>query len=155
MIALIALGFFDRLRGSGWFAYSHMVGMLGMGAMTSLMLDVNGWTAIYVVAAVMLGAAPGWGNPLGAAFDGRPMGQDYEWWQVGILCRSTLAALLVRGLMWGALLAPISLLAPLAFAIPFTLAPYLARLLPPGLDRWALMEFTRGAAIAALLVLCR
>ena len=102
LIWIFGLSLLDRVRGSGWCAHCHLYGMLGMGLVTAALLGAHGWIATYVVAAVMLGAAPGWGNPLGAALDGRPMGAAYEWWQVGILRRSTLAALLFRGAMWGA-----------------------------------------------------
>lgn len=145
MIALIlAMGLADRLRGSGWMKYSHALGLIGMGLVSAIILQVHGWTFLYVLSTVVLCGAPGWGNPLGAAFDRRPMGTNYEWWQVGILRKSVPLALFVRGLMWGLPLVFINHMAPLAFAIPFTLAPYLFR-------NWDLMEFVRGLAIGIML----
>lgn len=152
---MILLALFDRMRGGGWFRYSHLAGMLGMGVVVSLILNLHGWVFGYGVLAVMLGASFGWGNPLGAAFDGRPMGSAYEWWQVGILRRSVILALLARGAMWGIPLAPMIPLAPVAFAIPFALSPYLARVIPWRGDRWAILEFTRGAMTGSLLYLVR
>lgn len=146
---VLLLGWLDRLRGSGMCKYCHFLGMLGMGLITSLLLDAHGWTAAYVVAAVTVGASFGWGNPLGAAFDERPMGTNYEWWQVGPMRECTFLALIVRGALWGLPLAPVSWWAVLAFAIPFFVTPYLVR------NDWALMEFTRGAFIGSLLLLGR
>src|SRR5512139_2099452 len=107
IFAIILMGMFDRMRGGGWFPYAHGVGMAGMGVVTAYLLGAHGWVIPYIVAAVMLGAAPGWGNPLFAAFDKRPMEHNhYEWWQVGILRKNTFSAVAFRGAMWGTLLAP-------------------------------------------------
>ena len=151
-IALILLaGLFDRMRGSGWFAYSHAIGMAGMGAVIAALLELHGWNVAAFVAAFCAGASPGWGNPLGAAFDNRPMGKDYEWWQVSLFKHSVLAALVFRGLIWTVptlLLAPVHLgvliFVPLA-ALAFPVSVYLARDIPGSRDTaWALMEFIRG-----------
>lgn len=150
--ALILLaGLFDRMRGAGWFSYSHTVGMAGMGTALAFLLGLHGWTVAAFVAAFCAGASPGWGNPLGAAFDKRPMGTNYEWWQIGILRVFTLEALIARGFIWTVptmLLAPmhigILIFVPLA-ALAFPLSVYLARELPRSRDyAWALMEFGRG-----------
>lgn len=146
---IAALGLFDRVRGSGWFKYSHAAGMLGMGIVVAMLLNVTGWVMAYTIAAVALSGAPGWGNPLGAAFDGRRMGTNYEWWQVGLLRRSTAAALLARGFMWGALLLPVSVVATLAFTFAFVVTPYLARWAKMS---WGWMEFGRGALVAILII---
>lgn len=152
-IALILLaGLFDRMRGSGWFSYSHAVGMAGMGAVIAYLIGLHGWTVAAFVAAFCAGASPGWGNPLGAAFDKRPMGPNYEWWQVGKLRVYTLEALIFRGLIWTVptlMLAPMHLgiliFVPLGAAC-FPLSVYLARDLLRDKDyAWALMEFGRGA----------
>jgi hypothetical protein len=156
LIWIIGMGLYDRMRGGGWCRYCHALGALGMGTTTTALLGVHGWVAVYVIVAVMLGATFGWGNPIGAALERRPMDTNTEWWQVGILRRSTLAALLFRGAMWGAWLAPLSLGAVAAFTAGFAAAPYLVRWalpLNPRIDSWAVMEFTRGAAIASLLFL--
>lgn len=150
--ALILLaGLFDRLRGSGWCSYCHAIGMTGMGVVIASLLGVHGWTFVAFVSAFVAGASPGWGNPLGAAFDFRPMGRNYEDWQVGILRQSVPLALIARGLIWTVptlILAPMHLgiliFVPLA-ALCFPLAVYLARELPAPRDTaWALMEFGRG-----------
>lgn len=151
ILATLLLGLSDRIRGSGWFKYHHLVGQIAMGIVVAAMLHVFDPLAMaYVVAAVALGGAPGWGNPLGAAYDGRPMEQNhYEWWQVGILRRSAIAALAVRGFMWGVGLLPISVPATIAFTVAFVAAPYLARWMKLS---WAWMEFTRGALVAFLII---
>jgi hypothetical protein len=152
------MGLADRLRGSGWFTYCRQVGMVAMGIITAVMLHTHGWIAAYVITAVYIGAVSGWMNPLAAAFEKRPMNANYEWWQRGILRKSTFAALAFRGAMWGALLLPIHPGATLAYIIAFTASPYIARNFPTSWDtlryfgRWGLMEFGRGAAIAALLL---
>ena len=151
-IALILLaGLFDRMRGSGWFAYSHAIGMAGMGAVIAALLGLHGWNVAAFVAAFCAGASPGWGNPLGAAFDNRPMGPNYEWWQFGVLRVYTLGALVFRGLIWTVptlILSPMHLgilvFVPLA-ALCLPLSVYLVREIPGNRDTaWALMEFIRG-----------
>lgn len=146
----LALGLFDRIRGSGWFTYGRDIGLIGMGVVVAMLLNVTGWTMLYVVSAVAIGGAPGWGNPLGAAYDGRPMERNnYEWWQIGPWRESTLAALVTRGFMWGVLLWPVSIAATVAFTGAFASAPYLARWLRLP---WAWMEFGRGALVAILII---
>lgn len=146
----LSLGFSDRLRGSGWFKYSHTIGLLLMGVIIALMLKVSLWPLVYTVAAVTLGGSVGWGNPLGAAYDGREMGTDYEWWQVGVLRNSTLASVAFRGLMWGILLTPVSLIASGAIFLSFIIAPYLARATRMS---WGWMEFTRGLLMGLMITI--
>lgn len=152
MISLIILsGLFDRMRGSGWFRYSRGVGVLGMGATLAVLLHLNGGPFALFLAAFLAGAAPGWGNPLGACFDFRPMGANYEFWQIGILRRSVPLALVARGCIWTLptlVVYPwthgILIFAPLA-ALAFPLSVYLARDIPGsrGAD-WSALEFIRG-----------
>lgn len=149
ILSILALGLFDRIRGSGWFAYGRDIGLIGMGIVVALLLNATGWTMLYAVSAVAIGGAPGWGNPLGAAYDGRPMGTNYEWWQIGPWRDSTFAALVTRGFMWGVLLWPVSVAACVAFTVAFAAAPYLARWLKLP---WAWMEFSRGALVAFLII---
>ena len=151
LILILLAGLFDRMRGSGWFAYSHAVGMACMGAIIAHLIGMDGWYSVAFVAAFCAGASPGWGNPLGAAFDKRPMGPNYEWWQVSLFKHSVLAALAFRGLIWTVptlLLAPVHLgvliFIPLA-ALAFPVSVYLARDIPGSRGTaWALMEFIRG-----------
>lgn len=151
ILYILALGYADQMRGSGTFKYHHLVGQIAMGIVVATILHVFDPLAMaYVVAMVAWGSSPGWGNPLGAAYDGRPMEQNhYEWWQVGILRRSTIAALAVRGFMWGVGLLPVSVTATIAFTVAFVAAPYLARWMKLS---WAWMEFTRGALVAFLII---
>ncbi len=156
ILGIFALGASDRVRGSGWFWNSHFLGMIGMGAATGLLLGLHGVTLVYVIAAVAIGAAPGWGNPLGAAFDNRPMGTNYEWWQRGITRTNAFLALTTRGAMWGVLLIPVSPGAACAYLISFVVAPYLARTLFPRnsiVDTWGIMEFCRGVLTGLLIAL--
>lgn len=150
ILSILAFGLADRLRGSGWFRYGHGVGLVAMGMVAAFILHVTGWVALYVIIVVALGGSPGWGSPLGAAYDGRQMERNnYEWWQVGILRKSTVAALAARGFMWGALLLPVSTLATVAFTVAFVVAPYIARWMKLS---WAWMEFGRGTLVAILII---
>lgn len=150
ILSILALGLADRVRGSGWFKYGHDYGLVAMGMIVAFMLNLSGWKALYTVAAVAFGGAPGWGNPLGAAYDGRPMEHNnYEWWQVGLLRRSIFAALVARGFLWGVLLLPISIPAAIAFTVAFVVTPYLARWTRMS---WGWMEFSRGALVAFLII---
>lgn len=154
MLSILVMGIADRLRGSGWLKYSHPLGLLCMGIVTAFILGAHGWQAAYVVAAVMLGMAQQLPGALWSATLGGPMRGRFAVWQRGILLESVPLAVLVRGLIAGAPLLPVSVGAAAAFALGFLIAPYAVRwLLPPfpKIDRWEVMEFTRGAAIAALL----
>lgn len=155
---IIVFGFMDRLRGSSWLEphgirIGRVLGQVGMGLVSALLLHVHGWQFAYVTAVVIIGSMTGWGSPLGAAFDGRKM-TEFEGWQIGILKRSVPAALAFRGLMWGGGLVIINPLAPLAFIVPFTIAPYFARWFYPARYRWEMMEFSRGFLIGSALYLC-
>lgn len=157
-LSILALGAFDRLRGSSWIEpngvrVGRALGQLGMGLVAALLLHVSGWQFAYVAAVVTGGSMKGFGSPLGAAFDGRKMTEPLEGWQFGILKRSIPLALAYRGLMWGGLLVFVNPLAPLALILPFTVAPYLARWFFPGAHRWAWMEFARGIMIGLGLAL--
>lgn len=151
-LLIVLLGLADRLRGGGWFRYSRPLGLLLMGILTAGMAGVGGLEALALIVAVIAGGAPGWGNPLGAALDRTPMTDAWEVWQRGILRRNVLSAVAVRGLIWGAPVALVSLPAGVAYAAGFTAAPYLVRsFLPPSsaVDCWGVMEFVRGALIAS------
>lgn len=151
VLLILLAGLFDRIRGSGWFSYSHAIGMAAMGSVISYLLGIDGWLGLAFVMLFCIGASPGWGNPLGAAFDNRKMGTDYESWQTGMLRSSVLLALVARGLIWTApalLLAPfhigVLIFVPLA-AMTFPAAVYISRELPGNKsEAWALMEFLRG-----------
>lgn len=154
LFAILAMGVADRVRGGGWFAGGHLSGMLAMGLITAGLVGAHGLVAAYVVAAVMLGAAPGWGEPLGALFDRRPMGPNYEWWQRGFLRESAHAAAAARGVMWGLPLLPVSPTAALAYVAAFTASPYLVRNYQSSrVDMWGVMEVTRGILIAGIIAL--
>lgn len=101
----------DRLRGTG--APSYQAGAITAGTIFTLCMAYympNGWQVLVIdgrgflllVAAYVLGEAPGWGEPLGAFLSGRPMRpEDLEWWQFGPFKRNAIAALALRGMMWG------------------------------------------------------
>ena len=146
MIYILAAGLFDRMRGSGWFKYSHFIGMAGMSVSLGVLLGVHGWTFLAFVSIFMLGAAPGWGNPLGAAFDFRNMGSNYEWWQIGVLRKSVPLALLARGIMWTLPTLPFSSPTFVALgALAFPLSVYMVRDIPgKRAAAWSMLEFTRG-----------
>lgn len=163
-MSIILLALLDRLRGSSYLEFrgyriGRVIGQLGMGLVAAWALELDGWQYWYAASVVILGSMQAWGEPLGAAFEGRDMNHaNLEYWQRGILARNIPLALVFRGLMWGVLLVIVNPLAPLAFVVPFVVTPYLARWFYPSLankhfERWALMELTRGAMTGAGLLI--
>lgn len=108
MIALIA-GLADRLRGMG-VVRPLMLLIYGYTIAVCLGHSFTAWT-LPIVILFLLGITPGWGNPVGAGLMGYHNPKDWEskqgkantaeWWQFGILRKSTYLALVFRGFMVG------------------------------------------------------
>lgn len=165
MLLLLIIGPLDAIRGgllSTRFRFTVKAGVIGYGLAIAALLG-HGWDAMTfpLIALFAAGESFGWGEPLGAALDGRPMlPARYERWQVGILTRNAWLALAARGLIWSL---PIAVLAPIdwrllavvpAFSISMPLAPALVRAANrwrPSGHLWGHQEFVRGWIVAALL----
>lgn len=139
--------FSDWSRGPDMFAYGWVI--------AALMGHPMDWFTLPIIAALMLGMSPGWGEPVGAGLFGREMAQsNLEWWQVGPLKNSVPLALIARGAMWGA---PCLLLLPwlpnawtplLAYSIAFPVSIYLMRDTPVS---WEWAERVRGWMAAVII----
>jgi hypothetical protein len=149
-LAILFCGIFDRMRGFHWRFMSFLYGLLmafifGITWKLSLVFALLWW----------LGAAPGWGEPLGSLFAGRfQKVSSREWWQVLGLQNpgNELWASLFRGAMWGACILPMSywfprlVFLPVITALGFVLAVPIGKFLGHILKKesWATMEFVRG-----------
>ncbi len=106
--------------------------------------------------ALLAGSSAGWGEPLGALIERQEMDDArLERWQrmilPGLLRRSAVAALIVRGAIWGAPFLPLALFdpallaVPVAFLVAVPVAPYLFR-------DWEIQEFARGCIAGIIIV---
>lgn len=147
-------GLIDRFRGDKVdVLYSKSVEATVYGLMVAAIMGFNLLEATLFAGLWLVGAAFGWGCPLGAYLADKPMKpEDLEWWQVGPLKKSVMFALIVRGVMWGLPVAAVGYLNPLAYAWPvamgiiFPLALIITRYYNnivnvPG---WETQEFVRG-----------
>ena len=172
-LAVLLLGYLDRLRGSGGYGLvrgTNAPDTLLQGLLVAWLAGVDEPVPALACALLWLvGERPGWGEPLGAHLHRRAMRpEQLEWWQLGALKRSAALACLFRGMLWGlpclALLpwAPQVALVPLASGLAFALAPLLARRLhatdqwrwplpPTEKGRWDKAEALRGWLLGALL----
>lgn len=153
----------DRLRGKDTFlgaAVSKFLYGFWLSAWLAYYGGADAWVLLASAGLLALGSAPGWGSVLGAVLEERPMRYPYEGWQRGVLQENTVAALVARGLMWGAPVLPLALfveswaiiaLPAVAIPVAFTVAPY-AVLRLPAPKRWAAMEYVRGAVTGLILV---
>lgn len=153
LAAILSMGALDRWRGDRNDLGSKLVEKLLYGAAVCLAATGTLFTPLLplFMLALLIGSSIGWGEPLGALIDRRPMVEDrLEWWQFGVAKRSSLVAMVLRGAIWGLPFMPLvwfdtDLLAvPLAFLIAVPLAPYLFR-------DWEIQEFVRGW-IAGLII---
>jgi hypothetical protein len=142
-VALIVFcGLKDRLRGNSWGMALPFAALNGFGLAALMGLFFTPW-ALLVAALFTLGSSLGWGNPLGAALQGRDMDpHSLEWWQKGPLAKNKWLALAARGLMWFP-----------TMAIAFPLSAWLAsrHKFKNTTQQWEASEFIRGS-LNALLV---
>lgn len=160
-LLIFLAGLLDRVRGDHFNFFGNWSRGPDMAAyawvIAALMGHPQDWFTIAIIAALMLGMAPGWGEPMGATLFRRPIHQaNLEWWQVGPLKRNHFLALTARGALWGvpalALLPwlPSAWMPLVAYAIAFPASIYLMRTLP--IDaKWEWAERTRGW-MAALII---
>ena len=162
LVAALACGPVDRLRGSARGLPSKTLELALYGLLIGIAMGLLPSPWLYAVAALFaLGGAPGWGEPLGAALEKRPMlGQRLEWWQVGPLQTDVRLAIVARGALWGV---PCLLVAPWAphavllvpiMAFAMLAAVYIGLAFEEFLEwnAWHVMEVSRGL-IAGILVL--
>jgi hypothetical protein len=171
LLAVPLCAFLDRLRGDSR-GFGGFAEAATMGLILSLLIAPLSWWSLAIAMAWAIGASTGWGTPLSAAIKQEPMGPKFEWWQVGILKRSTYLALTVRGLMWG--LPSLLLIAylpnvwvlTLGMGIAFPLSCYLSTLTPTYSfesskwnfkgwcpNRWKLAEWLRGGLVALIVII--
>ena len=147
---LVALcGCLDRVRGDSFDFASRAVdkGLYGwlMAALLGHPLDL--FTGP-IIAAMYLGASPGWGNAIGPALQGvTPFKHAAEWWQVGPLIENAWLSLIARGAIWGIPFLPLAYWDPrFVLMVPiFAIAMPLACLAAKKLDNsWEWQEYFRG-----------
>lgn len=169
-----AYAILDRIRGDnvgpGGVLEAFVMGMLVFVAITpTLSLWAFAFGALWA-----LGSSPGWGAPIGVALNpGRNLkDHDPEWWQFGIFKKRTYAALILRGMMWGAPVlsllpqVPNAAVAFFAITVAFSTAPWVARYTPESLftkvptrlrpylyKKWQVMELIRGIICMTICVL--
>ena len=179
VISLVLLcAFFDRARGGGLaFLGDSLLARLLRGKRpfppTPILLygwavaalcgyPWDGWLTVAIMAGWVLGERPGWGAPIGQYHGTPDPDRRPEWWQVGPLRTNPLAALFVRGAIWG--LPVLLLTAPfgvpvwqplVAMTLAFPAAEWLAERIsdPQKPKSWAgaWNEFYRGGVFGAIL----
>jgi len=155
----------DRLRGTG--APTYQAGAITAGTIFTLCMTYympNGWQVLVLdgwglllIAAYVLGEAPGWGEPLGAyLYDRKMLKNHLEWWQFGPFKKNSLAALTLRGMIWGLPVASAvgylfgfdyALLVFVSFTLSMTLSADFARGFVKGAVKWERGENIRGAMV--------
>lgn len=166
VVAVFLCAVLDRLRGSEVGPGKGVEQTLyGFAVAYSLLgLDATWWHYIAVAGAFIIGAAPGWGQPIGAFIGGIRTGEP-EWWQFGKLKDKPALSLVVRGLIWGA---PVALLTPFipqaigmlpVMAVAMIGGAWLGKLSGPdkvlftagsaNVNGWLLHEIYRGALVGA------
>lgn len=162
LIAVALSGFLDRIRGDAWHLFGHrIVDKLALGYCMSVVAGFPADALItpLIVVTMMIGMSWGWGEPMGAAITNRPMIKEkLEWWQVGPLATNTWLALTARGVLWGAPVAAIGVLAPsLVWFLPaYTVAFPLSIVVAKRIDQntaWEKAEYIRGWMAASLVFL--
>lgn len=156
MIALIVAlsSLLDRMRGDSWGPGGALEAAV-MGAVLALLVTSDPRMVWLIGVLWALGAAPGWGNPVGAALNSRPMSNNWEWWQVGPTRRWVYLALAVRGFIWGAPLLALHAAVPgvdkitLAVTVSMPLSCYIMSHFNVE-KRWKKMEYVRGALTASI-----
>lgn len=156
-LAILAMGILDRWRGDSDDIGSKLVEKLLYGVAVCVAATGTVLTPLLPLfaLAMLAGSSSGWGEPLGALIERRPMdSNNLERWQrvilPGLLSRSAIAALIVRGAIWGAPFLPLVWfdpalwVVPVAFLVSVPVAPYLFR-------DWEIQEFARGC-IAGLII---
>jgi hypothetical protein len=155
----------DRIRGG-------LLSDYGVKIPGKLLTAVHSWTialaighgfdvaGLWLVLALTIGEAMGWGHPLGWALTGAEKGAP-ERYEIGPLAKNPWLSLAARGLIWAILTTPVALIYDttilnLLWIMPLTMtvAPWIAvrtsKLLP---NTWGAQEFYRGFLTGTLAVL--
>ena len=158
VVAAVACGILDRLRGSEAHGTLRAIGTLIVGSILT-MLAAGDYTPFAMVGAFLwwLGEKPGWGAPMGMYFGSKPKSNhDYEKWQItDKLKKDRRLAVAVRGLMWGLPMlvlyswVPQVVIIPPAMAIAFVLACEIGS----RIESWWITEFLRGLLCAVFVAL--
>ena len=110
LLAVLLTGVFDRFRGDDDLGLQNTADAAIMGALLLFIMGElsTSWASLFFMLSVAGALAPGYGGPWGAVIDNRPMIYDEKpsRWQKGILRENEFLALLVRGLIGAAILAP-------------------------------------------------
>ena len=159
ILCALTAGVMDRLRGDHKDFVNKTVETLIYGALVAICFGVQNELLILAFAGLWLaGAAPGWGEPISAALEDRPMNStDLERWQLGILKRNTLMALMLRGFIWGfpaALLGYVDprLFGAVAMTLVFPAAIYLSKVIRFRIHPWEVQEYLRGWIMASVAI---
>lgn len=158
LAAIIGMGIMDRWRGDRDDIVSKLIEKLLYGVAVCLAATGTLFTPLLplFMLALLAGSSSGWGEPLGALIERREMDDArLERWQrmilPGLLRRSAISALIVRGAIWGAPFLPLALFdpallaVPVAFLVAVPVAPYLFR-------DWEIQEFVRGTMAGAIIL---
>lgn len=159
-LTIPAAAVLDRLRGDAKGPPKFLESIVyGLVIGFALGLPYDDWQLYAFGVLFAAGAAPGWGEPLGAVFDKRGMFPErLERWQVGPLAKNVPLALIARGIIWGLpvlILIPWHLdviVVPVVYAFVFPIAAYVAYAIKKN-KGWELMEYLRGGLAALLIIL--
>lgn len=159
ILLIAATTVLDRLRGQGKLPKGLMQVCYGLAIGCYLHLDVL-FVVLFTLAFVA-GISPGWGNPIGSYIAGRDMEPSKnEIWQYGIFEKNVFLAVVLRGMIWAAPIAILSIKYPEAkpaipaIIIAFPLAATIAKLLlKRTIKAWEYHELIRGFLVGLLVVL--
>lgn len=158
-LLILCAGFMDRIRGDSFHLFSRTIEKLTYGWIIAAIAGYS-FSLLTIPIAILfaVGMSPGWGKPLGAALDGKPMTDIYgkwETWQYGFTRKNAWVALTVRGVITGIPLFltglyAISFAIMIAFAIAFPVSAFIARSITKD-DPWSLGEYFRGWIAASII----
>jgi hypothetical protein len=158
---VLLMGVLDRFRGRAWPAAwakcpCKTLSMLAMSWLTAALLqhpaDLPG---LLIGAGMFVGSRFGWGEPLGTYYDRRPAMNpaNFETWQFGVFTRSALAAIWLRGAIWGVCVLPAAyfdarvLLLALALPLAFVGGAWIGR----ATHQWDVLEISRGLLLGVMV----
>lgn len=163
ILAFLVAGLADRIRGDvfDFLPWSKAGDCAVYGLAVAVCLEPSPWwTYPAFIGLWIAGASFGWGEPMGAALEGRSMDQGrLEWWQFGLFARNAWAALALRGALWGACIVPLAyfdrrFLFALAMTGVMPLAVWVGKRTAPQ-QGWVVQEYVRGWMIAAVALAVR
>lgn len=163
LLAVFLCAVMDRLRGDQFNLVSRSFEKFIYGLTIAVLSGIgNPWGVLLMACAFAIGSSPGLSEPMGAALEHRAMvRQHLEYWQIGVLGRSTQAACIARGLIWAMPMVPVAwcfggwagvigtaaafpLMAPVSARVHFRCPALLVR------NFWEQAEFVRGLLVGAI-----